>query len=77
MCIRRDNINGANASDVFLQLKLRRGQPSQPYAVKKILGQFLLGNITKTEKQQKGGKEYHKNRIEVLQHDEMLDQIVK
>ena len=77
MCIRRDNINGANASNVFLQLKLRRGQPSQPYAVKKILGQFLLGNITKTEKKQKGGEEYHKNRIEVLQHDEMLDQIVK
>ena len=45
--------------------------------LKNILGQFLLGNITKTEKQQKGGKEYHKNRIEVLQHDEMLDQIVK
>ena len=77
MCLRRDNINGANDPDVFLQLKLRRGKPSQPYAVKTILGWFLLANITKTEKTQKGGDEYHKNRIEVLQHDEMLDQIVK
>ena len=77
MCIRRDNINGANNSDVFLQLKLRRGKPSQPYAVKAILGWFLLGKITKTEKPQKGGEEYHKNRIEVLQHDEMLDKIVR
>ena len=77
MCIRRDNINGPNAPDVFLQLKLRRGKPSQPYAVKTILGWSLLESINKSEKPQKGGEEYHKNRIEVLQHDEMLDEIVR
>ena len=68
---------GANAPDVFLQLELRRGNPSQPYAIKTILGWSLLGNNTEREKPQKGGREYRVNRIEVLQHDEMLDQIVK
>ena len=68
---------GANAPDIFLQLEVRRGNPTQPYAIKTILGWSLLGNTTEREKPQKDGREYHINRIEVLQHDEMLDQIVK
>ena len=68
---------GVNASDVFLQREVRRGNPNQPYAIKIILGWSLLGNTTKKEKPQKGGRECHKNRLEVLQHDEMLDQIIK
>ena len=68
---------GANAPDIILQLEVRRGNPTQPYAIKTILGWSLLGNTTEREMPQKGGREYHINRIEVLQHDEMLDQIVK
>ena len=68
---------GANAPDVFLQLQVKRSSPSQPYAVKIILGWSLLGNTTKRERRQKDQREYHINYIEVLQHDEMLDQIVK
>ena len=68
---------GANAPEVFLQLEVRKGNPSQPYAIKTILGWSLLGNNTKNEKPQKGGREYHINHIGLLQHDEMLDQIVK
>ena len=68
---------GANAPDVFLQLEVRRGNPSQPNAIKTILGWSLLGNTTERERPQKDRREYHINRIEVLQHDKMLDQIVK
>ena len=67
----------ANAPDVFLQLEVRRGNPSQPYAVKTTLRRSLLGNTSEREKPQKGGREYHINRLEVLQYVEMLDQIVK
>ena len=65
---------GANTPVVFLQLEVRRGNPSQPYAIKTILGCSLLGNTTKRKKPQRSGREYHINCIEVLQHDEMLDQ---
>ena len=68
---------GANAPDIFLQLKVRRSKPSQPYAIKTTLGWSLLGDTTEIERPQKDRKEYHINCIEVLQHDEMLDQIVK
>ena len=68
---------GANAPDVFLQLEIRRGNLSQPYAIRTILGYSLLGNTTEKERPQKNPREYHMNRIKVLQHDEMLDQIVK
>ena len=68
---------GANAPEVFLQLEVRRSNPSQPYAIKTILGWSLLGNTTEKEKPQEGRREYHINRIELLQHDEILDQIVK
>ena len=71
MCIRSNNIN------VFLQLEVRRGNQVNHMQLKKILGWSLLRNTTEREKPQKGGREYHINRIEVLQHDEMLDQIVK
>ena len=47
----------ANAPDIFLQLELRRGNPSQPYANKTILRWPHLGNTTKREKPQKGGRE--------------------
>ena len=67
---------GANAPDVFLQLEVRRGNPSESYAIKTILGWSLLGNTTERERLQKDRREYHINCIEVLQH-EMLDQIVK
>ena len=66
---------GANAPDVFLQLEVRRGNPSELYAIKTILGWSLPGNTIEREKLQKDRREYHMNRIEVLQH-EMLDQIV-
>ena len=63
---------GANAPDVFLPLEeVRRGNPSQPKAIKTILGRFLLGNTTEREKSQKDGREYHISRIQVLQHDEV------
>ena len=68
---------GTNAPDVFLQLEVRRGNPSQPYSIKTILGWSLPGNTTKKERPQKDRREYHINRIEVLQLDEMLDQIIK
>ena len=77
MCIKSDIIIGANAPHIFLQLEAKRGNPSQPYAIKTILGWSLLGNTTEKEKLQKGGREYHINHIKVLQHVEMLDQIVK
>ena len=41
---------GANAPDVFLQLEVRKGNPSQPYAIKTILGWSLLGNTTERER---------------------------
>ena len=65
------------AVTIFLQLEVRRGNPRQPYAIKITLGWPLLGNTTERERPQKDRREYHINRIEVLQHDEMLDQIVK
>ena len=68
---------GANAPDVFLQLEVRRANPSQLYAIKTTLGWSLLGNTAEGKKPEKGGREYHISRIEVLQHDEVLDQIVK
>ena len=68
---------GANGPDLFLQLEIRRGNPSQLYGFKKMLGWSLPGNTTERERPQKRGREYHVNCIEVLQHDEMLDQIVK
>ena len=68
---------GANALDVFLQLEVRRGNPSQPYAIKTILGWSLLGNTNERERQQKDQRKYHINHIEVLQHGEILDQIVR
>ena len=70
-------LTGTNPLEVFLQLKVRKGNPSQTYATKTILGWSLLGNTTERGKPQKVGREYHINRIEVLQHDEILDQIVK
>ena len=66
-----------NAPDAFLQLEVRRGNPSQPYAIKTMLAWSLLVNNTERERTQEYRREYLINRIEVLQHDEMLDQIVK
>ena len=43
----------ANALDVFLQLEVRKGNPSQPYVIKTILGWSLLGNTTERERPQK------------------------
>ena len=68
---------GANALDVFLQLEVRRGNPSQPYAIKTILGWPLLDSTNERERQQKDQRKYHINHIEVLQHGEILDQIVR
>ena len=68
---------GTNGPDLFLQLEIRRGNPSQLYGFKTMLGWSLPGNTTERERPQKRGREYHVNCIEVLQHDEMLDQIVK
>ena len=70
-------IIAANTPDIFLQLEVRRDNPSQPYVIKTILGWSLLGNTTKRKKPQKSGREYYINCIEVLQHGKMLDQIVK
>ena len=68
---------GANAPDVFLQLQVRRGNPSQPCGIKTILGWSLLCNTTEREIPQKDRREYHIIRIKVLQHDKMLEEIVK
>ena len=46
-------IIAANTPDIFLQLEVRRDNPSQPYAIKTILGWSLLGNTTKRKKPQK------------------------
>ena len=43
----------ANALDVFLQLEVRKGNSSQPYVIKTILGWSLLGSTTERERPQK------------------------
>ena len=58
---------------IFLQLEVRMRNPSQPYPFKAILRWSLPGDTTKKEKPQKGGMGYYINRIELLQHDEMLE----
>ena len=49
-------IIAANTPDIFLQLEVRRDNPSQPYAIKTILGWSLLGNTTKRKKATKKWK---------------------
>ena len=67
----------ANAPEAFIQSKVRKSLPNEPYAIKTALGWSLLGNITSKNETNNANSKLSINHLDVTTRDEMLHRLVK
>ena len=64
----------ANAPEAFIQSKVRKGFPNEPYAIKIALGSSLLGNITNKNETNNTNSKLSINLLDIITRDETLHQ---
>ena len=67
---------GANAPKAFIQSKVRKGLPNEPYAIKTALGWSLLGNITNKNETNTNSK-LSINCLDITTRNKALHQLVR
>ena len=63
-----------NASEAFIQLKVRNGLQNESYAIKAALGRSLLGNITSKNETNNANSKLSINHLDIITRDKMLHQ---